>query len=257
MAARKYSKLTDRDVETLVGPSMVGGALEWGEEGRPITLHDVIVPGLRIRIGKHRRTWIYFQEYSIKGKRGTVYRTLGFWPRMNAADARKEALQHAARVAAGKPQPGKRTAITLEAATADYIESLKARGKKSARFVASLMRIHLLPDFGRFTLAELSDAPALLRDHHLKISKAKPVAANRVMSILSAIYHHASRLDALCRPRRRSVRCASIERSRNKAQCRLIASPNGGVLSRRCRRSGKVITGFCCSPECVANRRGG
>ena len=195
MAARKYSKLTDRDVETLVGLSMVGGALEWGEEGRPITLHDVIVPGLRIRIGKHRRTWIYFQEYSIKGKRGTVYRTLGFWPRMNAADARKEALQHAARVAAGKPQPGKRTAITLEAATADYIESLKARGKKSARFVASLMRIHLLPDFGRFTLAELSDAPALLRDHHLKISKAKPVAANRVMSILSAIYHHASRLD--------------------------------------------------------------
>jgi integrase len=114
---------------------------------------------------------------------------------MNVADARKEALQRAALVAAGRPQPGKRTAITLEAATADYIASLEARGKKSARFVASLMRIHLLPDFGRFTLAELSDAPALMRDHHLKISKHKPVAANRVMSQLSAIYRHASRLD--------------------------------------------------------------
>ena len=154
-----------------------------------------MVPGLRFRMGKHKRTWVFFQEYSIKGKRGTVYRSLGFWPRMNVADARKEALQHAARVAAGRPQPGKRTAITLEAATADYIASLEARGKKSARFVASLMRIHLLPDFGRFTLAELSDAPALMRDHHLKISKHKPVAANRVMSILSAVYRHASRLD--------------------------------------------------------------
>ncbi len=154
-----------------------------------------MVPGLRIRIGRHKRTWFYFAEYQVKGKRGTVFKRLGFWPRMNVADARRAALQEAARVAAGRPQPGKRDAITLDAATADYIESLKVRGKKSARFVASLMRIHLLPDFGRFTLAELSDAPALLRDHHLKISKTKPVAANRVMSILSAIYRHASRLD--------------------------------------------------------------
>ena len=248
MAARKYSKLTDRDVETLVGLSMVGGALEWGEEGRLITLHDVIVPGLRIRIGKHRRTWIYFQEYSIKGKRGTVFRRLGFWPRMTVADARKEALQHAARVAAGRPQPGKRTAITLEAATADYIESLKARGKKSARFVASLTRIHLLPDFGRFTLAELSDAPALMRDHHLKISKAKPVAANRVMSILSAIYRHASRLDRSLPPAS-PISAVRFNREEPKQSAMPFdRSPNGGVLSRHCRRSGKAITGFCCSP---------
>ncbi len=189
MTAKKYRKLTDRIVETIVDLSEEAE----GDFGR--VYHDARVPGLRLRCGKHRRTWIYFQEYSIKGKRGTAYRTLGHWPRMNVADARKEALQHAARVAAGRPQPGKRTAITLEAATADYIASLEARGKKSARFVASLMRIHLLPDFGRFTLAELSDAPALMRDHHLKISKHKPVAANRVMSILSAIYRHAARLD--------------------------------------------------------------
>ena len=189
MTAKKYRKLTDRIVETIVDLSEEAE----GDFGR--VYHDAMVPGLRFRMGKHKRTWVFFQEYSIKGKRGTVYRSLGFWPRMNVADARKEALQHAARVAAGRPQPGKRTAITLEAATADYIASLEARGKKSARFVASLMRIHLLPDFGRFTLAELSDAPALMRDHHLKISKHKPVAANRVMSILSAVYRHASRLD--------------------------------------------------------------
>ena len=190
---RKYSKLTDRIVEALVDFS--ADDEPEGEWSTRRVYFDAVVPGLRLRVGKHRRTWIYFQEYSTKGKRGTVFRRLGFWPRMNVADARKEALQHAARVAAGRPQPGKRTAITLEAATADYIASLEARGKKSARFVASLMRIHLLPDFGRFTLAELSDTPTLMRDHHLKISKRKPVAANRVMSILSAIYRHAARLD--------------------------------------------------------------
>ena len=186
---RKYSKLTDRIVEILVDHS--------GEDGNPLpaVFYDAIVPGLRLRIGKHRRTWFFFQEYSTKGNRGTAFRTLGRWPRMNVADARKEALQHAARVAAGRPQPGKRQAITLEAATADYLESLQARGKKSVHSIALLLRRNLLPDFGRFTLAELSDSPALVRDHHLKISKHAPVTANRTMAYLNAIYKHASRLD--------------------------------------------------------------
>jgi integrase len=173
---------------------LIEGAVD-SLEGETKVYYDAIVSGLRLRIGRHRRTWFYFQEYSIKGKRGTAFRRLGFWPRMTVADARKEALQHAARVAAGRPQPGRRQAITLEAGLADYIASLETRGKKSARFVASLARLHLIPEFGRFTLAELSDTPALLRDHHLRISKAKPVSANRVMSILNAVYRHASRLD--------------------------------------------------------------
>ncbi len=182
-------KLTDRNVQVFVDHS--------GADGNPLpaTFHDNQVPGLRIRIGRHKRTWFYFAQYQRKGKRGTRFVRLGFFPRMGIEEARRAALQEAAKVASGRPQPGAHTAITLNNATADYIESLKARGKKSARFVASLMRIHLLPDFGRFSLAELSDAPALLRDHHLKISKTKPVAANRVMSILSAIYRHAARLD--------------------------------------------------------------
>jgi integrase len=182
-------KLTDRNVQVFVDHS--------GADGNPLpaTFHDNQVPGLRIRIGRHKRTWFYFAQYQRKGKRGTRFVRLGFWPRMGIEEARRAALQEAAKVASGRPQPGAHTAITLNDATADYIESLKVRGKKSARFVASLMRIHLLPDFGRFTLAELSDAPALLRDHHLKISRHKPVAANRVMSILSAVYRHAARLD--------------------------------------------------------------
>ncbi len=190
MAGKRYSKLTDRIIQT------VCDFIDDGDETLPKRVfYDSQVPGLRIRVGRHRRTWFYFQEYRVKGKRGTVFRRLGFWPGMNVATARKEALQHAARVAAGRPQPGRRDAITLEQATTEYIESLKARGKKSARHVRSLTSIHLLPEFGRFTLAELSDAPALVRDHHLKISKRSPVSANRVMTMLGSIYRHAARLD--------------------------------------------------------------
>ena len=184
----KTSKLTDRRVEVLVDYS--------GTDSNPLpaVFHDNVVPGLRIRIGKNKRTWFYFAQYQRKGKRGTRFVRLGFWPALNVADARKAALQEAARVAAGRPQPGRREAITLEAACADYIESLKARGKRT-RVVSSLIRNHLLPQFGRWSLAELSDAPALLRDHHLKISKRTPVAANRAMSILGTVYTHAARLD--------------------------------------------------------------
>ncbi len=184
MTARKYTKLTDRLIESAVDFS----------EGTTITLYDATVQGLRIRIGRHRRTWVYFAEYSRRGKRGTVFRRLGFFPRLNTADARKAALQHAAQVAAGRPQPGRKDTLTLDAAATDYLESLKARGKKSVRFTTSMIRVHF-GDLSGFTLAELSDAPALVRDWHLKISKVAPVSANRAASILNAIYRHASRLD--------------------------------------------------------------
>jgi integrase len=179
------SKLTDK---------IISSAVDF-LEGETRVFHDAVVPGLRIRIGRNKRTWIYLAEYQIKGKRGTAFKRLGFWPRMEVADARKAALQEAAKVASGRPQPGRRQAITLDQAAEDYLASLKARGKKSGRFIGSMIRVHLLPELGRFTLAELSDAPALVRDHHAKISGSAPVSANRAMSILSAIYRHASKLD--------------------------------------------------------------
>jgi len=183
-ASKPRSKLTDRDVET---------AIDFGEGAR--VLRDNVVQGLRIRIGRTRRTWFFFREYQIKGNRGTAWKRLGFWPGMNIEQARRAALQEAARVASRRPQPGRRQAITVEQAAADYLSSLETRGKKSAYRVAGLIRLHLLPEFGRFTLAELSDAPALVRDWHSKISAGKPVSANRIASVLSAIYRHASRLD--------------------------------------------------------------
>ncbi len=181
---RAFRKLTDRIIE---------GAIDFAE-GEPHVFWDAKVHGLRIRLGKHRHTWSFFRQGRFRGKRYTVARRLGFYPSMTTIDARKAALALAGHIAEGKPVVGKRDAPTLNTAAADYIQSLKARGKKSARQVERLVRIHL-SELGNFTLAELSDSPALVRDHHARISRDAPVSANRVMSMLSAIYRHTARLD--------------------------------------------------------------
>ncbi|MGD0420200.1 MAG: tyrosine-type recombinase/integrase [Xanthobacteraceae bacterium] len=181
---RTFRKLTDRIIE---------GAIDFAE-GEPNVFWDLKVHGLRIRLGRRRHSWSFFRQGRFRGRRYTVARRLGFYPSMGVLDARKAALALAGHIAEGKPVVGKRDALTLDTAIADYVESLKARGKKSARRVAGLARIHL-SDLGKFTLAELSDSPALVRDHHAKISRDAPVSANRVMGILSAVYRHASRLD--------------------------------------------------------------
>ena len=179
------TKLTDRRIEA---------ACDF-LEGETRVFHDAVVTGLKIRVGRNKRTWIYAAEFQRKTKRGSVFKSLGHWPHMDVAEARRAALIEAAKVASGRPQPGRRHAMRLDAACAEYLASLEARGKKSMRIVESMMRVHLLPELGRFTLAELSDTPALVRDLHRKISRRSPASANRAMSILSAVYRNAARLD--------------------------------------------------------------
>jgi integrase len=165
-------------------------------------VHDTRVAGLRVRLGKIKITWIYFQQYRFKGKRGTSWEVLGHWPGMTTADARKAALQIAARNAAGRPKPGKRDAIRFDAAMADYIRYLENKainaGKPPtwARAVFTIARKHLLPAFGKFTLAELSASPALVREFHERLTRdAGPVGANQACRIITACYKFSARED--------------------------------------------------------------
>ena len=170
------------------------------------TVWDTKVAGLQIRCGARKFTWAYVAEYRLRGKRGTIFKRLGFWPAMSVIEARKLALQEAGRVAARHLAPGRRDAMTVQAAIAEYIEHLEAqaakRGKKAtwARLARTLTAKHLLPEFGNWSLAELSAAPALVKDWHAKVSRTSPVSANRVASVLSAAYRNAARLDRTLPP---------------------------------------------------------
>ena len=185
--SRQFRKLTDRIIE---------GAIDFAE-GAEHVFWDSKVHGLRIRLGRRRHTWSFFRQGRARGKRYTVARRLGFYPAMGIVEARKAALALAGAVAQGKPMIGKRQALTLDAAVADYIESLRTRGKRAAsvRRIERALQIHLLPEFGRWSLAELSDNPQIIRDWHKKVSKHAPVSANRVATMLYTVYRHAARLD--------------------------------------------------------------
>lgn len=182
--SRQFRKLTDRIIE---------GAIDFAE-GASFTYWDSKVHGLKIRLGRKRHTWTFFRQGRFRGKRYTVARRLGFYPSMGVIAARKAALALAGRIAEGTPVVGKRDAVTLKKAAAEYIEDLKTRGKKY-RFVESMLRVHLIPAFEQWTLAELSASPAAVRDWHAKISRTAPISGNRSAVILGTIYRHAKSLD--------------------------------------------------------------
>lgn len=194
---RKIRKITDRQVEAirdLRDPEDKDAGVH--------VLWDSKVSGLFVRIGRHKTTWVFQKEYRTRGKRGTTFRRLGFYPAMSVLAARKAALMYAGQIAAGKPMPGLRDAVTLDQALAEYDSHLKAQSKKRgkpatwARVVQSFARLHLSPSFGRWTLAELSAAPALVRDFHVRVTKeAGPGAADHCCRILAALYKHVAKLD--------------------------------------------------------------
>ena len=191
---RRYAKLTDAMVEAVHDFS--------DDDAAARVLWDAEIKGLQVRVGRKRVTFTYFQEHMVKGNRSTTCKRLGHFPVMTVGDARKAALQEAGRVAAGRIAPGRRAAVTLTAALDDYLDHLrkqsKDKGKEAtwARIATSYARCHLIPTFGNWTLAELSDAPAAVRDWHRSITReAGPIAANQCARLLRATYKHCAKLD--------------------------------------------------------------
>ena len=45
-------------------------------------------PGLRIRIGIRKASWVFFQQHRMKGTRSHTFEVLGEWPVMTVAAAR-------------------------------------------------------------------------------------------------------------------------------------------------------------------------
>src|SRR4051794_35517849 len=67
---------------------------------------DLAYPGLHLRIGAKRRTWSVFHRQGGRLKQST----LGYFPAMGLADARKAAGQLVERVQAGAPPSATPTA---------------------------------------------------------------------------------------------------------------------------------------------------
>ena len=159
-------------------------------------------PGLRIRIGIRKASWVFFQQHRMKGTRSHTFEVLGEWPVMTVAAARVDAKIIAGRIASGTIKPSKRAAVTLEVAIAGYIAHLEkqaAKRGKPARWAYIAQKIAnkvILPKLGRWSLADLSNAPAVVRDWHIEITEEHgPVYANHAARLVRATYNRTAKLD--------------------------------------------------------------
>jgi integrase len=198
-----FRKLTDSDVSGMADFSPPGH-LVWDSEAR----------GLRIRIGRNRATWSFFAQHRRRGKRSTTYRKLGYFPTIGVKEARRLAQVVGGRVSGGQIETSKKDALIFEKAFADYcthlLEKVQAANRAARqndptapqkeptwhRVVANLGKLYLLPQWGTWTLAEMSADPTAVRDWFRDLTKRTdaPVTANKCAKLVRAVYHHAKRL---------------------------------------------------------------
>jgi integrase len=163
--------------------------------------HDAELKGFRVRVGVHRMTFFFFQEHRVHGVRSTTCKRLGFWPSMTTDDARRAALEIAGSNASGRIEPGRRAAVKFESAMVEYLAHLRAQSARKgklarwARAVESINRLHL-KHWHRWTLAEMSNSPAAIRDWHMQVSRERgPVIANKAAKVMRAAYKLAAKLN--------------------------------------------------------------
>jgi integrase len=198
-AKRKPRLLDDQHVE----------ALREFADGDPTLLGyypDSKVFGLTIFLGTKSSVWRFRQQSRIKGKRASVFRTLGKWPAMDVDEARKEALIYSGAVAAGTAAPGKRQAMPFRTAFENYLAHLKAQAEakgKPPRWwlnASKLSELHIMPQWDGWTLAEMSQNPRAVKAWHAKLSKAVPTTADHCARLIRACYREEARLDRTLNP---------------------------------------------------------
>jgi integrase len=167
---------------------------------------DSKVFGLTIFLGAKSTVWRFRQQSRSKGKRSSVFKTIGNWPVMDVDEARKEALIYSGAVAAGTAAPGKRQAMPFRRAFENYLAHLKAQAEakgKPPRWwlnASKLSEVHIMPQWDGWTLAEMSANPRAVKTWHAKLSKTIPTTADHCARLIRACYREEARLDRTLNP---------------------------------------------------------
>src|SRR5258708_32485090 len=169
------------------------------EEGRGY-YPDSKVFGLTIFLGAKSTVWRFRQQSRTKGKRSSVFRTLGNWPAMDVDEARKQALIYSGSVAAGTAAPGRRQAMPFRTAFENYLAHLKAQAEAKGKpppwwaNACKLSAPHIMPQWDGSTLAEMSQNPRAVKTWHAKLSKTTPPTADHCPRLLRDSYPDKARL---------------------------------------------------------------
>jgi hypothetical protein len=210
--------LTDKNIEYL---SLLARRMypRMGVRGTPIILRDQpydrdrernAVPGLEIRIGSRKSTWRFVNDTVDHGERDYIKRTLRHYDpsdgpkapwHMGVKEAREEAKKIAGRVVNGQQRAGRRTGRKFEDAFADYLVYLREQAEDASRpprwmqRVARLGNSLILPKWGKWTLAEMSERRAEVKEWYGKVNKGRLTSANHAIRIIRAIYIREAKLD--------------------------------------------------------------
>lgn len=156
------------------------------------TLWDANVRGLHLRVSPTGRKG-YFFYYRTRGTRLERRPKIGDADLLSLEQARAAARDMALLVSIGEDPVAQRTAVRaapdVRHLCAKYLWTY-ARRKKSRRKDRGMIRQYIIPEFGKRKVAsvEYGDISAL----HAKL-KAKPVAANRLLALLSKMFNLAER----------------------------------------------------------------
>jgi len=167
---------------------------------------DLRVRGLYLHLGPRRSVWRFLAQYRVNGKRSCTFKTLGQWPAMNVQVARKAALIVAGSVAAGTAAPGKRVAMKFAPAFESYLAYLKTKAEQNGKpprwhdNARKLADRYILPEWGRWSLYDLSQNPRAVRAWHAKIAQHAPTTADHCARLLRACYREETRLDRTLPP---------------------------------------------------------
>jgi integrase len=185
---------------------------------------DPLVPGLGLRVGKNRSTWLF--RYRAGGKKRND--RLGYFPAMGLADARTAARKHAERIDAGTPAPPAaphpRSALTL-GTLIDKYEALRStegvRVRSLPEAMASLRR-NLKP---WLTLPAAEFSKNDLRSARDAVAEGRGIiAANRLIAYLGPVLRWAAEEDLIAVNFASAVRRApEAERTRKLTDAEIIA----------------------------------
>jgi integrase len=153
-------------------------------------------------LGRHRATWLFYWDDRRHRRRKITSKRLGFFPTMPTAGARDAARIERGKIAAGDISPGKRESIKVETSLAEYVAHLERRSAakdKAPRWAVNVKHVikkHLGPRWGSWSLTDIAMHPGAVSDWHREITEANgPVVANQACRVLRAAYERSAKRD--------------------------------------------------------------
>ncbi|MGA8820538.1 MAG: tyrosine-type recombinase/integrase [Xanthobacteraceae bacterium] len=197
---------------TLSGPEHVGAIIDFQGIG---TFPDSQVHGLYLRAGPRKASFYFHSDKQVRGERRVRRVKLGEYPAIGLIEARRLADIERGDIAAGKVARGKNSATKIGAAFDEYLAFLKRKAEKAKkdprwhRNATYLYKQLIEPKWSAWSLCDLVNEPALLRDWHRKLTKDNgPVSANHALRLIRAAYKYAAKLDVTL-PERNP--CSAVE----------------------------------------------